>query len=383
MPKSLEVKQVDPGSCVPEAAWNMHALAEVPMKALTIRPGVPGSVEWTNASEPRPADGDLLVDALAVGICGTDREIVEGKYGQAPAGSDRLILGHESLGRVRVAPVNSGFARGQLVVGIVRHPDPIPCRSCSAGEWDMCENGEFTEHGIKGRDGFCRERYCLEPKFAFPVPERLGVCGVLLEPASVVAKAWEQIARIQQRVVFRPRRVLVTGAGPIGLLAALLGSQLGYELHVLDRAPDGPKVDLARELGATYHHGSLARLAGAVDVVVECTGAPSIVKDALSCTGPNGIVCLAGISSGKRVVELRASELNDALVLENGLMFGSVNANRRHYAAGCDALERAPHSFLRRLIGRIVPAARFREAFEKRPGDIKTVLQLASDLPGV
>src|SRR3954468_5673987 len=149
------------------------------MKALTVQPRIPDSLQWTDIPEPESGGGDLLlVDAIAVGICGTDREIIEGKYGEAPPGHERLVLGHESLGRVREAPSNSGFRKGQLVAGIVRHPDPLPCRSCGAGEWDMCENGGFTEHGIKGRDGFCRERYCLEPEFAFPVPDHLGVCGV-------------------------------------------------------------------------------------------------------------------------------------------------------------------------------------------------------------
>jgi threonine dehydrogenase-like Zn-dependent dehydrogenase len=124
----------------------------------------------------------------------------------------------------------------------------------------------------------------------------------------------------------------------------------------------------------------MAELQGKVDIVVECTGAPSVVEDALSCTGRNGIVCLAGISSGKRVVELHASELNDGLVMENDLIFGSVNANRRHYAQACEVLEQAPISFLRRVIARVVPIDHYSEAFERRPGDIKTVLQLAAEL---
>jgi glucose 1-dehydrogenase len=347
------------------------------MKALTVQPRVQGSVKWVDVPDPRAAPHQLLVDAVAIGICGTDREILEGKYGEAPAGRERLILGHESLGRVREAPASSGFAAGQLVVGIVRHPDPTPCRSCGAGEWDMCENGKFTEHGIKQLDGFASERYCLEPEFAVPVPAQLGLCGVLLEPTSVVAKAWEQIERISQRAVFRAHRVLITGAGPIGLLAALIAKQRGYEVHVLDRVEDGAKPALVRELGATYHSRGMAELRGKVDIVVECTGAPSVVADAVSATGPNGVVCLAGISSGNRVVELRASELNDGLVMENDVVFGSVNANRRHYAQACEVLQQAPMSLLRRMITRVVPIERYMEAFERREGDIKTVLQLA------
>jgi threonine dehydrogenase-like Zn-dependent dehydrogenase len=351
------------------------------MKAVTVEPRVKGSVQCTEMPEPQRAPHELLVEGLAIGICGTDREIIEGKYGQAPAGRERLVIGHESLGRVLEAPPDSGFSPGQLVVGFVRHPDPVPCHSCGAGEWDMCENDKFTEHGIKQRNGFGSERYCLEAKYALALPEHLGLCGVLLEPTSVVAKAWEQIERVSQRAVFRPKRALVTGAGPIGLLAALIGQQRGYQLEVLDRVEEGAKPALVRELGATYHSRGMDKLRGEVDLVIECTGAPSVVKDALSCTGPNGIVCLAGLSSGSRVVELQASAFNDRLVLENHLIFGSVNANRRHYAQACEALQQAPRAFLRRLIARIVPLDRFGEAFERRPTDIKTVLQLSPNLP--
>ena len=345
------------------------------MKALTVTTKRERRLTLSEVPEPQVGPGELLVDTIAIGVCGTDREIVEGRYGEAPPGEDRLILGHESLGRVRVAPDGCGFHEGQLIVGIVRRPDPEPCRSCGAGEWDMCENGRFTERGIKQRHGYASERFTIEPEFAYAVPASLGLCGVLVEPASIVAKAWEQIERLAARAVFRPKRVLVTGAGPVGLLAALLAQQRGYELHVLDRVESGPKVELVASLGARYHHNSISALQNAVDIVIECTGAAEVVADSLSCTGPNGIVCLAGVSSGTRTVQLKASRLNNELVMENGIVFGSVNANRRHYAAAIAALERAPRSWLEQLISRRVPLDRFDEAFREQPGGIKTVLE--------
>jgi glucose 1-dehydrogenase len=141
----------------------------------------------------------LAVRAVALGVCGTDREIIAGTYGAVPPGQERLVLGHESLGRVEEAPSNSGFERGDLVVGIVRRPDPVPCPAGAVGEWDMCENGRFTERGIKERDGFGAERFLIEPDYAIKVDHALGVLGVLLEPASVVAKAWEHTERIGRR----------------------------------------------------------------------------------------------------------------------------------------------------------------------------------------
>src|SRR5690348_8201789 len=218
------------------------------MRALTVEPGVPNSIELADMPPPPASDGDVLVRALALGICGTDREIIAGDYGAPPPGERRLILGHESLGRVEEAPQGSGFARGDLVVGIVRRPDPLPCANCAVGEWDMCRNGLYTERGIKQRDGYCSERYRIHPPFAVRLPPHLERTGVLLEPASVVAKAWEHIERIGRRAAWQPRRVLVTGAGPIGLLAGLLGVQRGLEVHVLDLVTEGPKPALVRDL---------------------------------------------------------------------------------------------------------------------------------------
>src|SRR5262249_22745103 len=159
-----------------------------------------------------------------------------------------------------------------LIVGIVRRPDPVPCAACAHNEWDMCRNGLYTERGIKGRHGYGAERFRIEAQFAVQIDPRLGERGVLLEPTSVVAKAWDQIDGIGRRAPWwQPRCVMITGAGPIGLLAALLGRQRGYELHILDRMEKGPKPDLARELGATYHVGGFEGLRP--DVVIECTGA--------------------------------------------------------------------------------------------------------------
>jgi threonine dehydrogenase-like Zn-dependent dehydrogenase len=123
------------------------------MRAFTVQPSLPQSIALETVPPPPGGDGAVLVRSLALGICGTDREIIAGRYGSAPPGSQRLIIGHESLGRIEDAPADSGFAPGDLVVGIVRRPDPVPCAACAAGEWDMCRNGQYTERGIKQRNG--------------------------------------------------------------------------------------------------------------------------------------------------------------------------------------------------------------------------------------
>jgi threonine dehydrogenase-like Zn-dependent dehydrogenase len=343
------------------------------MRALTVVPGRAGSARLDDVPEPAAEEGDVLVEALAVGVCGTDREIFAGRYGSAPEGAPALVIGHESLGRVRDAPSTSGLAPGDLVCGIVREPDPVPCAACARDEWDMCLNGRYMEHGIKGLPGFARERYRLHARFVVRLDPRLGDRGVLLEPASVVAKAWEHIERIGRRAWWHPERVTITGAGPIGLLAALLAVQRGLDVHVYDRSVDGPKPGLVRELGATWHGGEIGELPPS-DVVIECTGASPVVIACMRSARPGGIVCLAGVSSGGRTIPVDAGALNRELVLENNVVFGSVNANRRHYEQAAAALAAADPAWLDRLITRRVPIARWREAIERRRDDVKTVI---------
>ncbi|HEX2024146.1 MAG TPA: glucose 1-dehydrogenase [Acidimicrobiales bacterium] len=346
------------------------------MRALTVAPGQPDSARLDDVEEPAAGDAALLVESLAVGICGTDAEIVAGAYGEAPPGEDRLVIGHESLGRVVEAPVGSPVAPGDLVAGIVRRPDPVPCPACAGGEWDMCRNGRYTERGIKGLHGYASERWMLEPQFAVRVDPTLEPVGMLLEPASVVAKAWEHIERVGARAFWAPARVLVTGAGPVGLLAALLGAQRGLDVHVLDRNTAGPKPSLVAALGATYHTEGAVELAAASDVIVECTGADQLVLDVIGNSAPGGVVCLTGVSSGGRSIPVDPGQLNRTLVLENDVVFGTVNANRRHWEAAAAALGRADVEWLEAIVSRRVPLSEWPAALRREPDDVKVVLDL-------
>jgi threonine dehydrogenase-like Zn-dependent dehydrogenase len=343
------------------------------MRAITTAPGSADSARLDELPEPADEPGSLLVEAIGIGVCGTDAEILSGAYGKAPPGRDRLIIGHENLGRVRAAPEGSSFHPGDLVVGVVRRPDPVPCASCAAGEWDMCKNGLYTERGISGRDGYAAERYHLEPAFAVAVPVALGDLGVLVEPTTIVAKAWEQIERIGARAFWKPIRVLITGAGPIGLLAALLGRQRGLEVHVLDRVTDGPKPALVAAIGATYHSGPVRDLPPP-DVVLECTGVGELVFDVMEIAAPDGIVCLTGVSSGAREIPINMTALNKQLVLENNVVFGAVNANLRHYRAAVEALAQAQRPWLEGIVSRRVPLADWRQALIRKPDDVKPVI---------
>jgi len=322
------------------------------VRAITVIPGQQGSVAITDAPEPPPGDGPVLVETQAIGICGTDLEIINGDYGWAPAGQERLIIGHESLGRVAEAPPETGFAAGDLVVGIVRRPDPVPCPPCAAGDWDMCTNGRYTERGIKARHGFASERYRIHPEYLVAVEPALGVLGVLLEPATVVAKAWDHIEKIGARSTWAPENVLVT---------------------------EGRKPEMVRRLGASYFHsGDLAEAAGEADILIECTGFVQMMLEVGPQHVRHRVMCLTGVSSAGAEFKVDPGLLNRNMVLQNSVLFGSVNANRRHYERAAEALAQADPRWLADLITRRVPIDRWPDAYTRRPDDIKTVLNFAA-----
>jgi threonine dehydrogenase-like Zn-dependent dehydrogenase len=336
------------------------------MRAITMR--ADRFVDVEDVPEPSPGDGDLLVEAVAVGVCGTDRWLLQHDP-SLPPGSDRLVLGHESLGRVLYAPPGSGFEPGNSVVGMVRRADPVPCRACVAGDLDLCENGAYSERGIVRSDGFASERYALLADEAVRVDPALGLGAVLIEPTSVVAKAWEQIDRVARCPV---RRVLVFGAGPIGLLAALIGVQRGCEVHVHDQIADGPKPIQARTIGAFYHP-TLATLDAKFDAVLECTGA--LVGDAITMTAAGGTTCLVGLGQVQAGSLPSLEAVARAITLQNKVVAGINGTNRRHFESAHEVLRRADRSLLLGLLGPCVKVDDWRRAMEAPPSAIKPVIR--------
>lgn len=218
------------------------------MRALTVIPHAAGSAAVRDVPDPIPRDGEVLVDVVRVGLCGTDAEIERGEYGVAPSGSDMLVLGHESFGRI--AKGRPGLPEGAPVVASVRRPDGCP--NCGRGEADMCVWGNYTERGIVGRHGFCAERYAELPEHVFAVPESIADTAVLLEPLTISEKGWRHVVAAQRRMtVWEPRRALVTGAGPVGILAALVLRLRGLEVTVVERTAKPERQTLLARIGAT------------------------------------------------------------------------------------------------------------------------------------
>ena len=355
------------------------------MKAFVITPGKKDSGKLIDLPEPPRRPDQALVEVLELGVCATDLELIEGVYGEAPPGEPHLIIGHESLGRVVESP-NDLLQLGDLVVAMVRRPDPEPCLTCAVGEADMCLNDRYTERGIKSAHGFLTECYVEEPRYLIALPESLGPVAVLLEPLSIVEKALDHITRIQARLTWEPHRAMVIGAGTIGTIAALLLRFEGMEVYVYSRGDGKQGRRISEAAGATFissdNHPldhALAKELGPIDIVIEATGHSPLAFDAIEVAAPNGVICLTGVTSGSRTLKLDADHLNLEMVLGNKVLFGTVSANGRHFEAGVAHLHTLTHRWpglLEQMITSRVPLADFTPEALSHPSDLKVVVDV-------
>jgi threonine dehydrogenase-like Zn-dependent dehydrogenase len=162
------------------------------------------------------------------------------------------------------------------------------------------------------------------------------------------------------------------------LLAALMGVQREYDVHVVDQVTDGLKPQLVKDMGAIYHSEHVHDLDLDPDVIIECTGVGQVVFDAMATCHPNAVVVLTGISSGTRRIEASLDALNKTMVLTNETVVGSVNAGRKHYAAAAATLARADAGWLGRLVTRRVPLDSWQDALRRDVDDVKVVIEIAA-----
>jgi threonine dehydrogenase-like Zn-dependent dehydrogenase len=355
------------------------------MRAVAVIPGRHGSAHVRDdAPDPIPANGDAVVRVIEAGVCGTDVEIHEGLYGEPPAGAPFLILGHENLGVVESSPAGAHLQPGDLVVSTVRRPCPERCQPCARGQNDMCITGNFKERGIRGLHGFMSERYAESPAYLVKLPAALRPFAVLLEPMSVVEKGIDHAYRIQERLSWQPRTAVVLGAGPVGILAAVVLRLRGLDVTVMAREPEGHFKDhLLREAGIDYRSTAAVPLAempkatGPIDIVFEATGATSVVVPAMRMLGLDGVCILSSVTGGSESLSVDVAAWNREMVLGNRVAFGTVNAGRSHFEAGARDLETAEArlpGWLGRLITRRLPFTEIATALVRRHEDIKTVL---------
>lgn len=370
------------------------------MRAVSVFPTA-RTIQLTDEPEPRIArPNEVLLEVIEVGVCGTDREICAFEYGTPPAGSDHLVIGHESF--MRVLEVGSAVTRvapGDYVVPSVRRPCPhAHCSACRAARQDFCFTGDFSERGIKSAHGYMTERIVEEEQYLNRVPAELRGLGVLVEPLTIAEKALIQLWDIQKRLpwgcphepgqrVAHCRRALVLGAGPVGLLGAMALRTAGFEtiVYARDRAPN-QKSSLCAAIDASYvssqdvpPDGILARF-GQIDVVYEAAGASKLAFDTMQAMGPNSVFVFTGVPGRKAPITLDSDRWMRDLVLKNQVVFGTVNAGRDAFEAAIrdvEHFEKQWREAVRQLIsGRYAPEDH-RELLLGKPSGIKSVIRFA------
>ena len=355
--------------------------------AIAIHPGQANSLHLTEIPRDEPGPGQELIRVRQVGICGTDRELIHGSFGSAPAGTAALVLGHEMLGKIEAVGSDVfDFTPGELVTATVRRPDGCP--ACVAGQPDMCEWLDYTERGIVGLHGFMTESVVEDVRWVVGVPHELAHIGVLVEPLSVVEKAWRQASLIQRRFAsWDPKTALVLGAGPIGLLGTLLLRSRGLEVVTMARRP-GPHLisELVEAAGARYaatQETSIQEVAAAlppIDLIFEATGNAAPGFAAMEVLGNNGVLVLLSGASGPAELTVPAAAINGSLLRGNKVVAGSVNSAREDFEAGVEDLGRFETlwpGLASRLITRHLDGLDdYARILDNPEGDIKTVIDV-------
>lgn len=360
------------------------------MQALAVFPSKK-RIDVLDIPEPR-LDGatEVLLRLREVGLCGTDREISSFEYGSPPPGSDHLILGHESLAEVvELGREVRSLEPGDLVVAMVRRPCPhAECRPCRAGRPDFCMTGDYTERGIKGADGFLTDYVVEDEEFLVKVPRALADVAVLVEPLTVVTKAIDQAEAIFSRLPYDPgpQRGLVLGAGPIGLLGAMVLVADGFETLVYSRdSQESTPAELVRSLGAQYVTSTLNPIEGlregwgGFDVVLEAVGFAPLMLAATQTLRTNGVLALTGVPAEAATAEVNAGRALRKIVLRNEVLFGTVNAGRRDHLSAIQHLEQFMVLFpesIRKLITHCVSLDEVPQVLKQKRG-IKDVVQLS------
>ena len=343
------------------------------MLALVAEPGHAHKTRVEEVPSVEAREREVLVRTLEVGVCGTDREISEGLFGIAPEGESMLVLGHEALAVVERD--GCGFTRGQLVTAIVRRSCGH-CIACAEGSPDSCLTGDYSERGITRLDGYARELVAEDPAQLIAIPASLGRLGVLAEPTSICERALRHARTIGGRQPWQLERALVIGAGAIGLVTTYLLRLADVEVWTASLEPENELVEACGARYVSTHDTELTEL-GTFDLVIEAAGNAQLMAQSLSLLRRSGVACLLGIDPRQQQVELDGPVLGVDTILENRVLFGSVNAQRQDWLAAVADLERARQRWpeaLEEFVTLRVPLDRFAEAFEHRAGKAALVL---------
>jgi L-iditol 2-dehydrogenase len=259
------------------------------MRAAVLRG--PGDVVVEDRPTPTAGPGEVVVRVISVGVCGSDTHYYDhGRIGRFVM-KKSLVLGHEAAGEVTdLGPGVTRLTVGQRVSIEPGVPD-MTCTQCLAGRYNLCPNMRFF--ATPPIDGAFAEYVVVHEAFAHPVPDSIGDdAAALLEPLSV------GIWACTKAKVTAGSRVLVTGAGPIGLVSVQTALAFGAtEVVVSDVNP--VRLALAKDLGATTlvdaRESSVTALEKPPEILLECSGYPPAIADAIRALGPAGRAVLVGM----------------------------------------------------------------------------------------
>ncbi len=310
-----------------------------------------GSLELrTDLPTPAPPKGEALVRVLCAGICNTDLELVKGYAGFAG------VPGHEFVGRVERADGQEEWIGTRVVGGI--NAVCGACDTCRAGRSPHCERR--TVLGIVGRNGALAEHLILPIANLLAVPDELDdEVATFVEPTAAAFEILEQV-RVDPRW-----SVAVIGDGKLGLLVGQVLAAAGTAPVVVGHHP--AKLALLTRVGISAVLGSATLPERRYDVVVECSGRPAGLEDALRLLRPRGTLVLKSTYAGRTPVDLAP------LVVDEITVIGS------RCGPFAPALEAMKSGLVdpRPLIDAFYPLSQAVEAFEhaRRPGALKVLIR--------
>ncbi len=329
----------------------------------------------------------IKIKILENGVCGTDREIVNGEMKSAglPGGFDFMVLGHEAIGRV----MEDGniFKKGDIVMPVNRRGCG-KCLNCLMGRADFCETGDFVEAGIKGMHGFMREYIYDDEQYLVKIPEDIMDIAIMAQPLSDLEKSLEEILNVQNRMYWKCpdgtygcRSALVTGTGPIGILISMLLKSRGFNVTIANiRDASEREARIFDETGIKFFNSSngYGNINKKFDLVFESSGSnSSLIPQLLGLLRSNGFLGLFGFMR-KGIAQISSADWQ-SFIYRSITITGLINGQKPHYEMAVRDLVEWKHIWQKSTASLITNKVSINEnekvlntLSSKKPGEIKT-----------
>lgn len=350
-----------------------------------------GSTRPVIVDVPSPhglAAGEVLCRTLELGVCGTDREILNSTRPWTPPGEKYLILGHECLGRIEaVGSEVSNCQVGDLVVPFVRRALAGQTRRA-----DLLPFGAFVERGIVREHGFSQPLWIDRPQHLLSIPSAIADLAVLIEPLTCAEKGVNEATLLSRARLgddawtpTAPPRVLVTGMGPIGFAGVLAAAGRGWPATMLGRdEPTSFRARLVERLGGRYQPLNTSDFSpdaverDGYDLLLECTGSDTVLLHAAGLVRSCGVIVWLGSNRVPQPAMQNVERLVRDGLLKNHMHLGCVNAAPRDFEDARLHLEQLAtdrRTAISELItARVRPEASLGHYEHRQPQGIKTVL---------